>query len=171
MVVNKRKKNERQRGYKTHGYGSKKKHRGAGSRGGHGHAGTGKRADSKKPSFWKERYFGKVGFKKPGIREKITPVNISYLEENKEMLIANKLATEENGVCSIDLAKIGYNKLLSGGSANSKFRIIAPYASKKAIEKIKNAGGLISGLKIKDKEAKKDKKQINKAAEEKKEEE
>ena len=63
MVVNKRKKNSRQRGSTTHGFGSKKKHRGHGSRGGSGLAGTGKRADAKKPSFWHDtEYFGGHGF-------------------------------------------------------------------------------------------------------------
>ena len=68
MVVNKRKKSTRQRAGTTHGYGSMKKHRGAGHRGGRGASGTGKRADSKKPSIWKQTdYFGKHGFKKKNI--------------------------------------------------------------------------------------------------------
>ena len=39
-----RKKNTRQRGSHTHGWGAKKKHRGAGNRGGRGNAGSGPRA-------------------------------------------------------------------------------------------------------------------------------
>ena len=63
MTVNKRSKNTRQRGHTTHGWGSMKKHRGKGHQGGAGMAGSGKRADSKKPSIWKDkRYFGKFGF-------------------------------------------------------------------------------------------------------------
>ena len=42
MVVNKRKKNLRQRAGTTHGYGSMKKNRGAGNREGRGNAGAGK---------------------------------------------------------------------------------------------------------------------------------
>ena len=57
MTVNKRKKNSRQRGSHTHGWGAMKKHRGAGNRGGRGAAGSGKRADSKKPSIWTGPYF------------------------------------------------------------------------------------------------------------------
>ena len=74
MTVNKRKKNSRQRGSQTHGWGAKKKHRSFGNRGGKGMAGSGKRADSKKPSLWKERYFGKIGFKskKPVSRKILT---------------------------------------------------------------------------------------------------
>ena len=62
MTTNRRKKDVKQRGSHTHGWGSKKKHRGAGNRGGKGMASTGKRSDAVKPSFWKERYFGKHGF-------------------------------------------------------------------------------------------------------------
>ena len=50
-MQNKVKKVRKFRGSHTHGYGSKKKHRGAGSRGGRGMAGSGKRADQKKPSI------------------------------------------------------------------------------------------------------------------------
>ena len=54
MTVNRRKKVVKQRGSHTHGWGSKKKHRGAGNRGGRGMAGSGKRADQRKPSILKE---------------------------------------------------------------------------------------------------------------------
>ena len=69
MVVRKRKKNSRQHGSTTHGWGAMKKHRGAGNRGGRGLAGTGKRADQMKPLHWKERYFGKLGFRPGGNKE------------------------------------------------------------------------------------------------------
>jgi large subunit ribosomal protein L15 len=51
MTTHRRKKNVKQRGSKTHGWGSMKKHRGAGNRGGRGKAGTGKRGDQKKPTI------------------------------------------------------------------------------------------------------------------------
>ncbi len=53
------KKNKRQRGLSSHGWGHKKKHRGAGNRGGKGMAGTGKRADTKKPSIINELFRNK----------------------------------------------------------------------------------------------------------------
>ncbi len=59
----KRKKVTKYRGSKTHGGGSMKKRRGAGSRGGRGRAGSGKKGDVKKPSYWHEYpYSGKKGF-------------------------------------------------------------------------------------------------------------
>ncbi|MBI2652435.1 uL15 family ribosomal protein [Candidatus Woesearchaeota archaeon] len=146
MTVNKRKKNTRQRGHKTHGWGAKKKHRGQGHRGGRGMAGTGKRADSKKPSIWKEDYFGKHGFVSKTPKVKINAVNISYLEEHLNNYLSNDLIKQENGFYSVELEKIGFNKLLGDGKVSMKFKIKAPYASKTAIEKVKEAGGEVIGL-------------------------
>jgi len=143
MTVNKRKKNSRLRGSHTHGWGSKKKHRGSGHRGGFGMAGSGKRADTKKPSLWKEKYFGKLGFVSKN-KISINPVNIWQIEENlMKWLSANQIA-REGEFFVVDLGKLGYNKLLSGGAAKSKLRIKTQYASKNAAGKIKEAGGEVS---------------------------
>ncbi|MBI4452646.1 uL15 family ribosomal protein [Candidatus Woesearchaeota archaeon] len=147
MTVNKRKKNVRQRGSKTHGWGAKKKHRGKGHQGGAGMAGSGKRADSKKPSIWKDvHYFGKHGFVSKTPKTKIIPVNISYIEERLDKFLSQKLIQKENNIYSVELEKLGYNKLLGDGKVSVKFRINAPYASKSAIEKVKKAGGEVTGL-------------------------
>ena len=147
MTVNKRKKNTRQRGYKTHGWGSKKKHRGQGHRGGRGMAGTGKRADSKKPSIWKdEKYFGKHGFISKTTKVKINVVNIGFIEQHIHKFLSNSLIKKEDGFYSVELEKLGYNKLLGDGKVSAKFRIKTPYASEKAVEKVKEAGGEITGL-------------------------
>ena len=140
MTVNKRKKAARYRGSMTHGKGSKKKRRGSGNRGGKGMAGTGKRSDNKKPSIWKNtRYFGKYGFVSKNVR-KIKAVNISYLDENI-LKLPGDAVIKENEFFSVDIKKLGFNKLLSDGKAVNKYKIKVPYASKKAIEKIKNNGG------------------------------
>jgi len=147
MTAMRRKKNTRQRGSHTHGYGSKKKHRGAGNRGGRGMAGTGKRGDAKKPVIWKnKKYFGKHGFKKKNIKTKIRAINITAIEQNLAVWASKKLAEEKNGVFEIDLQKAGYNKVLSTGKATKKMNIKSPYASAGAVEKVKAAGGTISGL-------------------------
>ena len=80
MVFNKRKKNSRHRGSWSHGYGSRKKHRGAGSRGGRGLSGTGKRGDQNKPTHWKKRYFGKKGFTPRGKKQKKNTINVSEVD-------------------------------------------------------------------------------------------
>ncbi len=141
MAVNKRKKNTRQRGSKTHGWGAKKKHRGQGHRGGRGMAGTGKRADSKKPSIWKEDYFGKHGFVSKTPKVKINAINISFIEQHLNKFISEDLIKKEDEFYFIDLEKIGFNKLLGDGKVSLKFKVKTPYASQIAIEKVKEAGG------------------------------
>ncbi len=145
MTTYKTRKNRKMRGSKTHGWGSMKKHRGAGSRGGRGMAGTGKRGDAKKPGIWKDKkYFGKHGFKRP---KKITigvkAINLKTIEQNLESLLLKKLVEKKNDFYVIDLKKLGFNKLLSTGKVTKKFSIKCEYASNKAVDKIKKAGGSI----------------------------
>jgi len=109
MVTNIRKKNSRLRGTHTHGWGSKKKHRGAGNRGGRGLAGTGKRGDANKPAHWGKKYFGKFGFKKKGQKIKFITFNVGDIE---------KLSKTE-----INLSDLKFNKLLGKGKINTKVKI------------------------------------------------
>lgn len=147
MTVNKRKKNDRQRGSMTHGWGAKKKHRGQGNRGGRGMAGTGKRADSKKPSIWKDKdYFGKHGFVSKTPKVKINAVNVNFLEQHTSRFLLNNTIKKDNDFYIVDLEKLGYNKLLGDGRISAKFKIKTPYASKAAVEKVKEAGGEVTGL-------------------------
>ena len=142
MAVNKRKKNSRQRGSHTHGWGSKKKHRGSGNKGGAGRSGSGKRADSKKPSVWKiKNYFGKHGFKSK--KRKARAVNISYIEENLKSLISKKLSKESAGGYLINLSDIGFDKLLGGGKATKKLIITCKAASERAVNSIEGKGGKV----------------------------
>ncbi len=137
MAAKKRKKNTRQRGSCTHGWGSMKKHRGKGNKGGAGMAGTGKRGDAKNPSVWKKRYFGKYGFKKKGLKKKINAINIDELDK----LLADNKINKEGDVYIIDLKSIGYNKLLGRGILKNKFKVMVDSASEKAVQKIKDKGG------------------------------
>ena len=147
MTVNRRKKSDRHRGHKTHGWGAKKKHRGKGHQGGAGMAGTGKRADQKKPSIWKDKdYFGKHGFISKTPKVKIKAVNVMYIEQHISKFISEKLISKDGTSYSVDLEKLGFNKLLGDGRVSMKFRIKAPYASKSAVEKVKEAGGEVTGL-------------------------
>src|SRR3989344_5002408 len=147
MTVNRRKKSDRHRGHKTHGWWAKKKHRGKGHQGGAGMAGTGKRADQKKPSIWKDKdYFGKHGFISKTPKVKIKDVNVMYIEQHISKFISEKLISKDGTSYSVDLEKLGFNKLLGDGRVSMKFRINAPYASKSAVEKVKKAGGEVTGL-------------------------
>ena len=146
MTINKRKKNTRLRGSKTHGWGAKKKHRGQVHRGGRGMAGTGKRADSKKPSIWKEDYFGKHGFVSKTPKVKINAVNIGFIEQHLSKFLSNNSIKKENDMYFVELEKLGFNKLLGDGRVSVKFKVKTPYASKIAVEKIKESGGEVTGL-------------------------
>ena len=146
MTINKRKKNVRQRGSKTHGWGSMKKHRGAGNRGGRGMAGTGKRGNAISPSTWKKKYFGKYGFKKKNVKVNVDVISIRDLEEKLGSFLEKKLISKEGDFYIADMSKAGFNKLLSQGKVLNKFKIKVAYASKKAVEKIQNNGGEIDLL-------------------------
>ena len=131
----KRKKTIKKRGSKTHGYGSKKKHRGAGSRGGRGMAGV-----AKHRKFWIMKnmpgHLGKRGFKTLTQR-KITPaklktINIRDLE---------KLAKDSKDSKELDITRLGYSKVLSAGGLKKKLTIKAYAFSEAAKQKIKKAGG------------------------------
>jgi len=147
MTVNKRRKFSRMRGTHTHGWGAKKKHRGAGNRGGRGMAGTGKRADQKKPTILQEYgndYFGRFGFNRPQkLLKKIKAINLDALQNKLDFYVSQKLVTKEKDVYVVDLDKLGYQKLLGGGKLEVKLKISAQYFSKSAVSKIQERGGII----------------------------
>ena len=128
-MVNKRKKTEKMRGSKTHGYGSKKKHRGGGSKGGKGQAGQFKH----KKTFFKR--WGKA--KQPrfkslehrGIRKMDKAINLGDLIKLAE------------GKAEIDAAHFGYGKVLSEGFLEKAVTIKAKNFSERAKAKIEAAGG------------------------------
>jgi len=131
-----KKKNKGFRGYKSHGWGSKKKHRGKGSRGGKGMAGTGKRADTKKPTIinlYGNDYFGKRGFVVPTAK----PYKAINLQDLNILVEKNSIKNEVN------LNNFGYKKLLANGELKVPLTITVERASAQAIEKVKNAGGTV----------------------------
>ena len=143
MVVHRRKKKVRHRGYSRHGCGARKKHRGSGNRGGRGMAGTGKRADQKKPTILKlygNTYFGKHGFH--SVWKKDVPVcNLDDLERSA-LAKSNTLIKEKNGVFTADLKALGIGKLLGRGAVTRKWEVHGS-VSKSAEEKIVKAGGRV----------------------------
>lgn len=146
MTVNKRRKVRKYRGSKTHGGGSMKKRRGSGHRGGVGRAGSGKRADTIKPTMIKLGIvFGKHGFKKKNAH-RIDAVNVGWLETHLYALNEQGKVLEKTGRYTVDLEKIGFQKLLSGGKVTKKMDITAGYASAKAREKVEKAGGTLTTL-------------------------
>ncbi len=127
-----RKKVVKKRGSKTHGYGSKKKHRGAGSRGGRGMAGV-----AKHMKVWLKKndpgHLGKRGFKTLAQRKIISGTGRAINLRDVE-----KLA---NGNREIDLEKIGYGKVLATGSLKKPLTVKALAFSSAARQKIEKTGG------------------------------
>ena len=145
MVVNRRKKvvKYRGRGSGTHGGGARKKRRGAGSRGGRGNAGTGKRAGQKKAGMAPS--LGRYGFTSiPSIASPVKAINVGYftLERVQKLLKAGKVSLQGDTFI-VDLAELGYDKLLGAGSTKLKLKIAVARCSAQAEEKIKAAGGEI----------------------------
>jgi len=127
-----RKKNTRQRGGTTHGWGSMKKHRGAGNRGGRGNAGSGKRGDAKKPSYWKDKkYFGMSGFVRKGKKIEYNCINVAQLDA----------LAQKAGKTELKLSDFGYNKLLGTGNIKKPLKVTVDYATTKAASKINSAKG------------------------------
>jgi large subunit ribosomal protein L15 len=143
MSLNKRKKAIKLRGHHTHGYGSKKKHRGSGHQGGVGMAGTGKKADQKKTMIWKDtKYFGRHGFDSKNT-VKIKYTNLFYIETHLDLLIKEGKARKEGNVYHINLKDLGCNKLLGSGIVTKVYNITTDFATKSAIEKVQTAKGTI----------------------------
>ncbi|MBI2665143.1 uL15 family ribosomal protein [Candidatus Woesearchaeota archaeon] len=141
MVVNRRKKAAKYRGSITHGAGSRKKRRGAGSRGGRGNAGTGKRAGHMKAGM-KDRVLGSHGFLPRGAAQPVRILNLNYFTASRlDQLVKQNKVTKEGSFFIIDLLKLDCDKLLSLGETKQKLKIIQGQVSKKAEEKIKEVGG------------------------------
>ena len=125
-----RKTTNKKRGSMTHGWGSKKKHRGAGSRGGVGRAGITKHM---KLHFKKKGIVvgsrGYTTMRQKGLKSKIRSINLRDLEGLSQ------------GKKEIILREFGYEKVIGTGTISRPMKVIASGFSKKAIEKIEAAKG------------------------------
>ncbi len=107
------------RGLTTHGRGSMKKGRGKGEKGGAGRGGS-------KHKHLKGEW-GSHGFFHHGVISEKKVINVGDLI---------KFEGEE-----INLKEMGYDKLLGSGTVSRSVKVVVPYATEKAVEKIKAAGG------------------------------
>ncbi|MFH1978045.1 MAG: uL15 family ribosomal protein [Candidatus Aenigmatarchaeota archaeon] len=125
-----RKKNVKMRGTKTHGYGSKKKHRGAGSRGGRGYAGS-----LKHKKFWifknEPNHIGSRGFR--SLKQK------GFSSAKKSIGLRDLVGLTND--TEIDVTKFGYQKVIGTGQITQVLTIKANQFSKIAKEKIEKAKG------------------------------
>ncbi len=124
-----RKKVVKQRGHRTHGYGSPKKHRGKGSRGGKGWAGSEGHRMTHILKYARDR-IGKHGFTAKTTKT-LKTINLNQVA---------KLVGKEK---KIDLTAMGYDKLLGAGEIKAALEIKIDYFSAGAKEKVEAAGGKI----------------------------
>lgn len=126
----KRKKSSRMRGKRTYGYGSQKKHRGAGSRGGRGFAGAFKQKKiyfkKKKPEHYQKKKFKSLRTK--GLVSKLKTLNLNSLPDGK------------------DLELPGF-KILGNGTAPKNITVRATKFTEKAKQKLGDAGSKFEELK------------------------
>ncbi|HUS56607.1 MAG TPA: uL15 family ribosomal protein [Thermoplasmata archaeon] len=127
-------------GGRTHGRG-KKAGRGAGLRGGRGNAGMHKHKWIGTVKYHPD-HFGRHGFKRPQsvVSDKIT-MNISSLEEALPELAKEGFAVERSGKWTVDLTKMGVDKLLGSGTITTPVAVRVASVSTKAKEKLEEAGG------------------------------
>jgi len=127
------------RGSRTQGYGRVGQHRDAGSKG--------QRKVGRHKHLWsyvvthEPDYFGKSGFTSPqSLHRHENPINLKKLEELAPSGQQEKL--------QIDLAALGYTKLLGSGKVTKALTVQVPSCSKLAAEKVKKAGGKIVGSSV-----------------------
>ena len=131
-------------GSRTRGRGHKKG-RGAGLRGGRGNAGCHK---TKRIMYERVgRVWGAHGFKRPQtVVMANNAINLKVIEESAAEWVDQGNASKKGKTVSIDLKKMGYDKLLDTGVPSQAYKITISAASAKAVEKVEAAGGeIISG--------------------------
>jgi large subunit ribosomal protein L15 len=130
------------RGSRTHGRG-KKAGRGAGLRGGRGNAGLHKHKWISVVKYCPD-YFGHHGFKRPQsvVSDKVT-MNLSEVEQALPSLAKDGFAVQKDGKWSVDLTKMGVDKLLGSGRITTAISVRVAEASATAQEKLKGAGGAL----------------------------
>ena len=126
-------------GSRTRGRGHKKG-RGAGLRGGRGNAGCHK---TKRIMYERVgRVWGAHGFKRPQtVVMANNALNLKVIEESAAEWVDQGNASKKGKVVSIDLKKMGYDKLLGTGVPSQAYKITISAASAKAVEKVEAAGG------------------------------
>lgn len=138
-----KKKKKRKRGSRTHGGGTQKNRRGAGNRGGRGAAG---RKDHEKQLYGP---LGKDGFTRPeDAKEEVLAVNVSTLDEDAVLHLAEGVAEETDDGVAIDVRDVVEDaheadavKVLGGGQVHESLVVTADAFSDSAREAIEAAGG------------------------------
>ncbi|MFB6174873.1 MAG: uL15m family ribosomal protein [Candidatus Nanohalobium sp.] len=124
----------------SHGYGSSKKNRGAGSRGGRGKAGSGKKASHNRMTKEGLKEMGEHGFT-PFEENEQNGLNLRDIDQRIEELVEAGLAEEKDGRFIVDLSDLGYEKVLGTGKLTKEIEIHAESFSDSAQRKIEESDG------------------------------
>jgi large subunit ribosomal protein L15 len=126
------------RGSRTQGWGRVGQHRRTGSKG--------RRNAGRHKALWsyvikyEPEYYSKVGFTSPkSLRHEVKIINVGSLNGAG----ANLSTEKQEDKTILDLAALGYTKLLGAGKITKPFVIKVASCSKSAAEKVKNAGGQV----------------------------
>ena len=123
----------------SHGYGSSKKNRGAGSRGGRGNAGSGKKGQSKRMTEDGVQEMGETGFNSRQPDQ--DGINLRDIDQRIEEFVEAGVAEEENGSYVFYAEEAGYDKVLGGGELRKDIEVHAEEFSGSAEEKIEESNG------------------------------
>ena len=136
-MATRKRKIRRQRGSRMHGWGVSGQHRDSGMRGGRGNAGRFKHKKTKTSQYEKP---GKHGFKNPTTPIQSGIINVGELDRLvKPMDIQDKKLP-----INLNLASLGYKKLLGKGLIKIPLNVQVEKTSKSATKKITDAGGSIT---------------------------
>jgi large subunit ribosomal protein L15 len=123
----------------SHGYGSSKKNRGAGSRGGRGNAGSGKKGQSKRMTEEGVQELGEKGFNSRQPDQ--DGINLRDIDQRIEEFVEAGVAEEDDGKYVFHASEAGYDKVLGGGELRKDIEIHAEKFSGSAEEKIESSDG------------------------------
>lgn len=144
MQKRRSKKINKLRGQRSAGYGFSAGHRASGQRGGKGMAG------SKKHHYIKvmqenPRYFGKWGFKRPQkVVDNLVAVNVGDIDEAADRLVEQGVATMTGKRYTVDVAKLGIDRILGSGKVTRKLNLVGVKAiTPRAREKVTGIGGTV----------------------------
>lgn len=145
-MPHKKRKVRKLRGSRTQGYGQVGQHRR-----GKGRGKAGLRTSKHKWSYTIKNALNlfpmKRGFKPP-MRYKLTvdSINVGKLDEQVGKMLKSNLATKTKEAISIDLERLGYDKLLGSGKITHPLIVRVKFTSKTAERKITEAGGQIKKI-------------------------
>lgn len=139
----KKRKSSKRRGDREMGRG-RKSGRGAGLRGGRGNAGKHKHKRVHYAKLGQEFGYTNIGFKIPDeVQNLVVAVNVSELDSRLPLLVEMGEATKQGDVYTVDLARMGVDKLLGSGQIRSKVKVTIASTTDSAKAKIEAAGGAV----------------------------